>query len=92
MNGALRQGGLLLGAGAAGIGLIATGNGAPSKKQAVVWGMSSELDKANSKVERRREEGLGFVSLSVDEIERAQELAFGYVAYKKLDVKLINKS
>lgn len=81
-----------MGAGLVGIGLVATGNGAPSKKQAVVWGMSSELDKANSKVKSRGGEGLGFVSLSVEEVERAHELAFGYVASMNMDVKLINKS
>lgn len=79
MSAVLRTRGSLLGAGIIGIGLFAAGHLAPSKKQAVIWSMSGELDKVNSKVDSAREETFGYVSLSIEEMEKAHELGFGYV-------------
>lgn len=61
MSAVLRKRALLLGVGAVGVGLVATGKLGPSKKQAVVWGMSAELDKANDEVDRAREAAFGYV-------------------------------
>jgi len=59
MSGVLRKRALLLGVGAVGVGLVVTGKLGPSKKQAVLWGMSGELDKANTEVDKAREEAFG---------------------------------
>jgi hypothetical protein len=88
MSGVLGKRAVLLGVGAVGVGLIAAGKMAPSKKQAVVWGMSGELDKVNSKVDATREQAFGYVSLSIEELDRAHELAFGYVASSQRNMKL----
>ncbi|KUJ09267.1 uncharacterized protein LY89DRAFT_740995 [Mollisia scopiformis] len=77
MSGVLRKRALWLGAGVIGVGLIAAGKLGPSKKQAVLWGMSGELDKVNSEVDKAKEEAFGYVLLSFEEIELAREAAFG---------------
>lgn len=88
MSGILGKRAVLLGVGTVGVGLIAAGKLTPSKKQAVVWGMSGELDKVNSKVDAAREQAFGYVSLSIEELDRAYELAFGYVVSSQKNLKL----
>ncbi len=62
MSSVLRRRALLLGVGAVGVGLVATGKLGPSKKQAVIWEISGELDKANTGVDEAREAAFGYVA------------------------------